>query len=188
MPLIPCYIAAVFLAISCKGLYDFIRDFRILVSRRLASTNLTAPTAGVVDQLSMFTIGGVAEAGTELLRVVPTEIAVEIEETFSNADIGFLAEGQQANIRLDAYPSERFGFLKAGVTDIAADSAEVADKQWAYIVRISPDQAFLTAGTDRFSLRPGMTATIDVTTDERRIISYFFAPIVRTIQDAMGER
>lgn len=157
-------------------------------SRRVASTALLAPTAGVVDQLSVFTIGGVAEASKELLRVVPTEIAVEIEGTFSNADIGFLAEGQQANIRLDAYPSERFGFLKARVTDIAADSAEVADKQWAYIVRITPDQAFLTAGDDRFPLRPGMTATIDVTTDERRIISYFFAPIVRTIQDAMGER
>lgn len=157
-------------------------------SRRVAATTLTAPTSGVVDRLSVFTIGGVAEAGTELLRVVPTEIAFEIEGTFSNSDIGFLAEGQQANIRLDAYPSERFGFLKARVTDIAADSAEVADKQWAYIVRITPDQAFLTAGNDQFSLRPGMTATIDVTTDERRIISYFFAPIVRTIQDAMGER
>lgn len=156
--------------------------------RRLDSATLLAPTAGVVDKLSAFTIGGIAEAGTELLRVVPTEIAVEIEGTFSNSDIGFLAEGQQANIRLDAYPSERFGFLKAHVTDIAADSAEVADKQWAYIVRITPEQAFLTAGDDRFALRPGMTATIDVTTDERRIISYFFAPIVRTIQDAMGER
>lgn len=157
-------------------------------SRRVASTTLLSPTAGVVDQLSVFTIGGVAEAGKELLRIVPTDIAVEIEGTFSNADIGFLAEGQQANIRLDAYPSERFGFLKARVTDIAADSTEVAEKQWAYIVRITPDQAFLTAGDDNFSLRPGMTATIDVTTDERRIISYFFAPIVRTIQDAMGER
>lgn len=157
-------------------------------SRRVDSATLLAPTAGVVDKLSVFTIGGIAEAGTELLRVVPTEIAVEIEGTFSNSDIGFLAEGQQANIRLDAYPSERFGFLKARVTDIAADSAEVADKQWAYIVRITPEQAFLTAGDDRFALRPGMTATIDVTTDERRIISYFFAPIVRTIQDAMGER
>ncbi len=156
-------------------------------SRRVASTALLAPTAGVVDQLSVFTVGGVAEASKELLRVVPTEITVEIEGTFSNADIGFLAKGQQANIRLDAYPSERFGFLKARVTDIAADSAEVADKQWAYFVRITPDQAFLTAGVDRFPLRPGMTATIDVTTDERRIISYFFAPIVRTIQDAMGE-
>jgi hemolysin D len=157
-------------------------------ARRVASTDLTAPTAGIVDQLSVFTIGGVAEAGKELLRVVPTEIAVEIEGTFSNADIGFLATGQQANIRLDAYPSERFGFLKARVTDIAADSAEVADKQWAYIVRITPDQSFLTAGPDNFPLRPGMTATIDVTTDERRIISYFFAPIVGTIQNAMGER
>ncbi|HCY99774.1 MAG: hypothetical protein A3D16_22775 [Rhodobacterales bacterium RIFCSPHIGHO2_02_FULL_62_130] len=157
-------------------------------SRRVDSATLLAPTAGVVDKLSVFTIGGIAEAGTELLRVVPTEIAVEIEGTFSNSDIGFLAEGQQANIRLDAYPSERFGFLKARVTDIAADSAEVADKQWAYILRITPEQAFLTAGDDRFALRPGMTATIDVTTDERRIISYFFAPIVRTIQDAMGER
>lgn len=157
-------------------------------SRRLASTKLLAPTAGVVDKLSVFTIGGIAVAGTELLRVVPTEIAVEIEGSFSNADIGFLALGQQANIRLDAYPSERFGFLKARVTDIAADSAEVADKQWAYIVRITPEQAFLTTGGDRFALRPGMTATIDVATDERRIISYFFSPIVRTIQDAMGER
>lgn len=156
--------------------------------RRVEAATLLAPTAGVVDKLSVFTIGGIAEAGTELLRVVPTDIAVEIEGTFSNADIGFLAPGQQANIRLDAYPSERFGFLKARVTDIAADSAEVADNQWAYIVRITPEQAFLTAGKDRFPLRPGMTATIDVTTDKRRIISYFFAPIVRTIQDALGER
>lgn len=156
--------------------------------RRVDSASLLAPTAGIVDKLSVFTIGGIAEAGKELLRVVPTEVEVEIEGSFSNSDIGFLAEGQQANIRLDAYPSERFGFLKAQVTDVAADSAEVADKQWAYIVRITPEQAFLTAGDDRFALRPGMTATIDVTTDRRRIISYFFAPIVRTIQDAMGER
>jgi hemolysin D len=152
------------------------------------AAKLIAPTSGIVDRLAVFTIGGVAEAGAELLRVVPSNIAVEIEGTFSNQDIGFMAEGQQANIRLDAYPSERFGFLKGSVTDIAADSAEVENKQWSYIVRIAPDQAYLTVGEDRFSLRPGMTATIDVTTDDRRIISYFFAPIVRTNEDAMGER
>jgi hemolysin D len=157
-------------------------------SRRVNAAKLIAPTSGIVDRLAVFTIGGVAEAGAELLRVVPSNIAVEIEGTFSNQDIGFMAEGQQANIRLDAYPSERFGFLKGSVTDIAADSAEVENKQWSYIVRIAPDQAYLTVGEDRFSLRPGMTATIDVTTDDRRIISYFFAPIVRTIEDAMGER
>ncbi len=33
-----------------------------------------------------------------------------------------------------------------------------------------------------------MTATIDITTDTRRIITYFFVPIVETIQASLGER
>ena len=157
-------------------------------ARRVAATKLTAPTSGVVDRLSVFTIGGISDAGAELLRIVPTDIAFEIEGTFSNQDVGFMAEGQPANIRLDAYPSERFGFLKGRVTDIAADSTETGENQWAYVVRITPDKSYLASGRDQFPLRPGMTATIDVTTDERPIISYFFAPIMRTLQDAMGER
>ncbi|MEP4197323.1 MAG: HlyD family type I secretion periplasmic adaptor subunit [Aliishimia sp.] len=156
--------------------------------RRVDATTLTAPTMGVVDQLNVFTIGGIAEAGAELLRIVPTNAQIEIEGIFSNQDIGFMTAGQQANIRLDAFPSERFGFVSAKVVDIAADSTEAPEGTWGYRVRIMPDKASLTAGADEFALRPGMTATIDVTTDSRRIISYFFAPIVRTIQDAMGER
>ena len=156
--------------------------------RRVSSAVLEAPASGIVDQLSVFTIGGIAEAGEELLRIVPTDVQVEIEGAFSNQDIGFMKVGQQANIRLDAYPSERFGFVQGEVYDIAADSTELTEGQWGYIVHVMPDQAFLEAGIERLPLRPGMTAGIDVTTDERRIISYFFAPIVRTIQDAMGER
>lgn len=156
--------------------------------RRVAAATLTAPVSGVVDQLRVFTIGGVADAGAELLRIVPTNTQVEIEGVFSNQDIGFLAQGQTANIRLDAYPSERFGYVRGAVTDIAADSTEDAKGQWGYVVRIAPEEPFIRAGSGVFSLRPGMTATVDVTTDSRLIISYFFAPIVRTIQDAMGER
>jgi len=33
-----------------------------------------------------------------------------------------------------------------------------------------------------------MTAAVDITTDKRRLISYFFAPIVDTMQGALGER
>ncbi len=156
--------------------------------RRVSAARLISPASGVVDQLAVFTVGGVAEAGSELLRIVPTEAEIEIEGTFSNQDIGFMQIGQPANIRLDAYPSERFGFVRGTVSDIAADSTEVSEGKWGYVVRIQPDEAILRAGSDTYSLRPGMTATIDVTTDNRRIISYFFAPIVRTIQDAMGER
>jgi hemolysin D len=156
--------------------------------RKVTAATLRAPVSGIVDQLQVFTVGGVTDAGTELLRIVPTDGAIELEAVFSNQDIGFLQVGQQANIRLDAYPSERFGFVRGQVSDIAADSTEVSEKQWGYVVRIAPDKPFLQAGPNRFPLRPGMTATIDVITDTRRIISYFFAPILRTLQDAMGER
>ena len=156
--------------------------------RSVSAARLVAPASGVVDQLTVFTVGGIAEAGAELLRIVPTEAEIEIEGTFSNQDIGFMQTGQSANIRLDAYPSERFGFVRGTVSDIAADSSEVSEGKWGYVVRIAPDGSILRAGSDTYSLRPGMTSTIDVITNTRRIISYFFAPIVRTIQDAMGER
>lgn len=156
--------------------------------RRVHATTLRAPASGIVDQLAVYTIGGVAEAGDELLHIVPTDAAVEIEATFANQDIGFLEVGQHANIRLDAYPSERFGFVPGSVSDIAADSTEVTEGSWGFIVRLTPKQPYLETGVDRLPLRPGMTARIDVTTDERRIITYFFAPIVRTLEDAMGER
>lgn len=152
------------------------------------SATLRAPVSGIIDQLRVFTVGGVAESGSELLRIVPTDGRMEVEATFSNQDIGFMEAGQQANIRLDSYPSERFGFVRGEVAGIAADSTQVSEGRWGYVVRIVPRRSFLEAGPDRFPLRPGMTATVDVTTDERRIISYFFAPIVRTVQDALGER
>lgn len=156
--------------------------------RRIDAATLTAPASGIVDQLSVFTVGGIAEVGSELMRIVPTDVEVEIVGTFSNQDIGFMEIGQQVNISLDAYPSARFGFLKGNLSDISADSTEVTTGQWGFVVRVTPERPYLETGEEQFALRPGMTARIDVTTGERRIISYFFAPIVETLQDSMGER
>lgn len=170
------------------GRLAVLSEERRSAERKVTSAVLTAPTAGVVDRLSVFTIGGVAEPGAELLRIVPTLAALEVEGAFSNQDIGFMQVGQRANIRLDAYPAERFGHVEGVVSDIAADSTEGAGGEWGYLARVRPDDLTIRAGEETFALRPGMTATIDVTTDTRRIISYFFAPIVRTVQNALGER
>jgi len=156
--------------------------------RRVVAAQLTAPMDGVVEQLETFTIGAVAKGGEQLLRVVPEDQDIEIEATFANNDIGFVEIGQQANINLDAYPSERFGFLKGEVSEVAADSIEEPEGVWTFAVRVTPDGKHLISGSSQFNLRPGMTAKIDVTTGDRRLISYFFAPIVDTMQSALGER
>ncbi|WP_170566117.1 HlyD family type I secretion periplasmic adaptor subunit [Ruegeria atlantica] len=156
--------------------------------RHVSATSLKAPVTGIVDQLKVFTVGGIAQDGAELMRIVPDDARIELIGRFSNQDVGFMRVGQKANIRFDAYPSERYGFVEATVSVIAADSTENKDGEWGYVVRLTPERLFLLSGGQKLHLRPGMTATIDVITDRRRIIGYFFAPIVRTIQNAMGER
>lgn len=161
---------------------------RAAASRRVTGSVLRAPVDGIVDRLGVFTIGGVVQAGQEVLRIVPLDGLVEIEAMFSNADIGFLTISQKANIRLDAFPSERFGFVKGVVQDISADSVEMGEANFVYIVRAAPDEAALNVEDVAHPLRPGMTLTMDVITDERRIISYFFAPIIEVIERSLGER
>lgn len=110
-------------------------------TRRVASAILYSPFSGIIDQLQVFTIGGIVQTGEELLRVVPLGTEIELEAIFSNQDIGFINIGQRANIRIDAYPSERFGFVIGEVVDLAADSTEVTEGQWGYVVRVVPNTA-----------------------------------------------
>ncbi|MBF2761610.1 MAG: HlyD family type I secretion periplasmic adaptor subunit [Ectothiorhodospiraceae bacterium AqS1] len=156
--------------------------------RRKTATRLISPKDGIVDQLAIYTLGGIIRSGQQALRIVPADENMEINGLFTNADIGFIQVGQQANIDLHAYPSARFGYVKGSVTAVSADSIEVSEGVVAFEVRVSPVEIALRKGDLIFPLRPGMTATIGVTTDNRRIITYFFAPIVETIQSALGER
>ena len=156
--------------------------------RQLKNTSLTAPATGVVDQLSVFTIGGIVDAGQELLRIVPEDQAYEIEAVFPNTDVGFLEVGQKANIKLDAYPSERFGALRGKVANVSADAIEVADGTFGFTIRVTPETTYLENLGTVHAIQPGMTSVVDVITGDRRVISYFFAPIVKVVQESMGER
>ncbi len=156
--------------------------------RRLKNTRLRSPVEGVIDQLSVHTIGGIVDAGQELMRVVPKDQSYEIEAIFPNSDVGFLAAGQQANIKLDAFPAERFGALKGVINNVSADAVEIEPNAFGFMVRVKPEAPYLLTQTAQYPLHPGMTSIVDAITGERRIISYFFAPILKVVQESMGER
>lgn len=156
--------------------------------RRLAATTLFAPVNGTVDQLRVFTIGGVEEAGAELMRIVPEEDAPELEVRFPNFDAGFIEPGQKAIVRLDAFPAERFGHLSGRVVSVSADAVEAPDGRYVFVARVTPDGEYLVTPLGAHRLRAGMTARVDVVTGDRRLISYFFEPIVRAVQESLGER
>ena len=122
------------------------------------------------------------------MRVVPRDQSYEIEAIFPNTDVGFLTAEQRANIKLDVFPSERFGALAGTISNVSADAVEIDDNVFGFVIRIKPKASYLQTPANQYPLQPGMTSVVDAITGERRIISYFFAPIVKVVQESLGER
>jgi hemolysin D len=156
---------------------------------RQMNSDIVSPVSGRIENLQVFTQGGFVAAGQTLMSVVPDSDGLEIETLFQNKDAGFLQAGQKVLIKLDAYPAERFGILKGKVVSVGADARrDETSKTWIYAARISPDLTFVAHGGKRYPVVPGMTGTIDVVTGERRVISYFFEPLMKTLQDGFSEQ
>ena len=129
----------------------------------LSKTTIYAPMAGTVSKLNK-EIGEIALGSQfqediilELANLAGMEALVDVDEN----DIVQLAVGDEATIEVDALPGTTF---KGTVTDIAS-SAKVAgqgtsDQKTEFEVKV----AILDPGSQ---LRPGMTASADITTEVR---------------------
>jgi hemolysin D len=149
---------------------------------------LVAPVDGTVQQLEVHTLGGVVEAAKPLMAVVPTRGGLEVEARILNRDIGFVRQGQNAAIKLEAFPFTRYGAVPAHVRSISRDAIQDEDLGPVYVATVALDRAFIEADGRRYSLTPGLAATVDVRTGSRSIIGYLLSPLQKSIAQAARER
>jgi hemolysin D len=179
---------------------------------RLARTKLTSPIDGAVQQVAVTTIGQVVTTGQQLMTVVPSEGALEVEAFVSNLDIGFVKVGQTAEVKVDAFPFTRFGSIRGKVVKVASDAIDEQEAKRGQSnaiaattaappnttpgqnqVFVFPVTISLDAGTIKIDhavvpLTPGMTITAEIKTDSRRVIDYLVSPIAKVASEAMTER
>ncbi|MEL6683233.1 MAG: HlyD family type I secretion periplasmic adaptor subunit [Pseudomonadota bacterium] len=155
--------------------------------RQVDAAVLTAPTAGTVEYIEVFAPGELARAGQTLMSIVPDDEALILEAEVPNSDIGLLRAGQQANINFEAYPAARFGLQKGTLINVSTDARENASGQWVFAALIELDKEYVSLNGADYSLASGMTAQIEVVTGQRRLITYFAAPVVAVIQGSLGE-
>jgi hemolysin D len=94
----------------------------IKAEKRTRLQALDAPVDGVVQQLAVHTVGGVVTPAQQLLVVVPLDSHLEIEAMVSNRDIGFVHEGQSAEIKIDTFSFTRYGLLHGEVINVSQDA------------------------------------------------------------------
>lgn len=169
-----------------------LRQKRKLSEDQLARTTLLAPMRGVVNKLSVTTIGGVVRPGEEILQIVPLDDEVFVEAKVKPRDIASVKMGQEATVKLSAYDYTIYGSLKARVTFISADTfkdehARNPDAEAHYKVTLAVDRTRLDERLKGLEMRPGMQAEVELQTGGKTILTYLTKPLYKA-NEALRER
>jgi hemolysin D len=169
---------------------DTARQELIKASQRQALQVLRAPIDGVVQQLAVTTVGGVVTQAQPLMMVVPDSSALEVEAQVLNRDIGHLRSGQPVVVKVETFDFTRYGPIDGTVQWVGTDALSDPKLGPVYPVRIqlrSGETPFAVNGrTGRVS--PGMSITADIRVDQRRLLEYFLAPLLRYKEESLRER
>ena len=165
-----------------------LNERKLAIEDRLARTEIKAPVAGYVNELSVFTIGGVITPAAKLATIVPESAELRFEAKISPVDIDQVREGQAARVRLTSFNRTTTPEMKAKVIMVSPASAkDPANGQEHYIAHIA-----LTAESlpllHGFRLVPGMPAEIYIATQERTAASYLLKPFTDQMNRAFRER
>ncbi len=155
-------------------------------------TEIRAPMDGVVRNVRLTTLGGVAKPGEEIMQIVPLDDDLIIEAKVRPADIAFVKPGLPAKVKLDAYDYTVYGALDGNVSYISADTIteEMRGAEQAFYrvqVKISGSQLHSRSG-EKIEIQPGMTATAEIKTGQNTVLRYLTKPVTKTLSESMGER
>ena len=160
----------------------------IKARQRNQQQQIVSPIDGQVQQLAVHTIGGVVTPAQALMVIVPNQSQMEVDVMILNKDIGFVQEGQQAEVKVDTFNFTKYGLIDAEIKSISDDAIQDENLGLAYAARITLAKQELVVEGREVKLSPGMSVTAEVKTGKRRLIEYFLSPLLRYKQESLGER
>ncbi len=149
---------------------------------------LRAPVDGIVQQLAVYSVGAVLKPADPILVVVPDSAELVVEAQVLNRDIGFVRTGQSVTVKLEAFPFTRYGTLAGRLAWISRDAVQdekLGPVYQARVIVLPPDAG---AASSSIRISPGLQATAEIRTDERRVIDYLLSPLERRLDEAGRER
>lgn len=157
-------------------------------SDRVTRTEVRSPVHGIVQNISINTIGGVVKSGENIMTIIPSDDNLVIEAKIKPEDIAFIYPNQDAMVRLTAYDFSVYGGLKAKVVNISADTLEGKQGEIYYLVKVSTKSNHFEYKGKSLPILPGMMAQVDILTGKKSILEYVLKPILRIQNNALKER
>lgn len=151
-------------------------------------TVLTAPATGIVQQLQIHTVGAVLRPADPLMVIVPDGSTLVVDAMVLNRDVGFVREGQEVRVKLEAFPFTRYGVVQGRLTFLSRDAIQDEDLGLVFPARVELSQFSINVGGRATPLSAGLAATAEIRTGRRRIIEFLLSPLQRRVEEAGRER
>ncbi|MDJ0655257.1 MAG: HlyD family efflux transporter periplasmic adaptor subunit [Xanthomonadales bacterium] len=149
-----------------------------------SGVSIRAPRSGRVTAISL-SPGQRTSAAQPLASIVPAAAPLVARLLVPTRSAGFLRPGQVVQIRLDAFPYQKYGMQRARISEISSTvmaasqlppAAQLAEPSYLVTARI--DRPYLGAKGEQLSLRPEMRLAADIVLDRRRVVEWLFEPLI----------
>ena len=151
-------------------------------------TVIRSPIDGMVQALSIATVGGIIQPGFKIMEIVPLNEPLQVDAMIPVQAIDKMIPGLDVDIAFPAFNHAQTPNIPGRVKTISADRLlDEASKEPFYLaqVEVTPDGMGLL-GTNH--IRPGMPATVTIKTGERNLMSYLLKPMLDRVDSSFKEQ
>ena len=156
-------------------------------------TVLRSPVHGIVKNIRITTQGGVVGGGQPIMEIIPIDATILIEARVPPTDVGFVQIGQRAIVKIAGYDYNVNGGLEGRIETVSADTlgdnekiTPTGDSRY-YRALVRTDNNTLKRNGEPLPVIPGMSATVEIKTGERTVLSYLLLPLLKS-KEALKER
>ena len=150
---------------------------------QIARSEVRAPATGQVVGLTIFTQGGVIQAGQTLMEIVPSEASQVIVAQISPNDVDNLRVGLQTEVKFPGLRESNPPIIHGRVTRISADSFTV-EQTGATFFRaeiVVPAEELAKLGRSADTIRPGAPVEVVVLLRKRTALAYLVEPLTNNL-------
>jgi HlyD family type I secretion membrane fusion protein len=165
-----------------------LRQQLIVASDGQQRIDLRAPITGVVQQMRIFTIGGVARPGEPLLDIVPTSDDLVIRARVAPLDADRVTADMSAEVRFPSFRTLGLPIVRGKVAAVSRDRlVDDITKEPYFDAQINVGRKEVPALVAE-KLSAGMPAEVVIPTGERTVMNYLVAPVTERFYNSMRER
>ena len=160
------------------------------LERQQTDETVRAPSDGMILDLHSLYPGAVISQGKSVVTLVPTGVELLTVFDVDPSDISKLIPDTSVKIQLNALPAQKHGELKGKLIYVSADTIDKdvdGNSGNFYRARAKITEQELKDIPPGFNLMPGMKVSGKFRVGQRKLITYFIYPLIRTLGNSFAE-